>query len=269
MVQVKRIALGIQYVGSDWQGWQSQPGGLTIQDTLEAALSRFANHPVRVFCAGRTDAGVHAIGQVVHFETGAVRELQGWVRGVNALLPKSIGVTWAQPVAEDFHARFSATMRRYDYVLFNHPVRSPHWHGRAGWSHAPLDPERLRQASRHLIGCHDFSAFRSSECQAKNPVRTMQTVEVRQCDAMFVFTFRANAFLHHMIRNLVGSLLAVGNGKQPVEWLAQVLAGRDRSLAAPTFMPDGLYLSAVEYPATHAIPAGPGIATVFPGLMTP
>ena len=264
-----RYALGISYCGSDWHGWQSQPGRQTVQDQLEAALSAFAAAPIRVVCAGRTDAGVHAVGQVVHFESAAERVLQGWVRGVNALLPRSIAVTWALVVDEEFHARFSARQRRYDYLLYNHAVRSPHWHHRAGWTHAPLDLALMQQAAACLIGTHDFSAFRSAECQAKSPVRHMVSLDIVQQGPMFVFTLRANAFLHHMVRNLIGSLVAVGNGKQSVAWLDAVLAARDRSRAAPTFMADGLYLTAVQYPDGFGLPEPPGFDAVFPGLMVP
>ena len=263
-----RLALGVAYTGGTWQGWQSQPGGKTVQDRLESALSSFANHPVRVFCAGRTDAGVHALGQVVHFDTEATRLDQGWIRGVNALLPASIAVQWAVPVAQDFHARYAALTRRYDYVLFNHPVRSPHLHGRAGWIHTPLDLERMSAAAAVLVGSHDFSAFRSSECQAKSPMRRIDSVTLRQRGPMFVFSFCANAFLHHMVRNLVGSLVAVGGGKYDAAWLAEVLAGRDRKRAAPTFMPDGLYLTEVQYPEVYALPAAPHLDAVFPGLLS-
>jgi len=263
---VTRIALGVQYAGTAWHGWQSQPGRNTVQDTLEAALASFADHPIRVTCAGRTDAGVHGIGQVVHFDSAARRELQGWVRGCNALLPKSIAVTWAKVVPDDFHARFSATQRRYDYLLYNHAVRSPLWAGRAGWTHTPLDLAAMQAASRCLPGRHDFSAFRSSECQAKSPLRQLDLVEVRQVGPLFIFSLAANGFLHHMVRNLVGALVYVGNGRQPVEWLAQVLAGRDRSRAAPTFMADGLYLAAVQYPVGFDLPASPGLAALYPAL---
>jgi tRNA pseudouridine38-40 synthase len=266
-----RYALGIQYDGRPWQGWQSQPGGQTVQDALEQALSRFADEPIRVVCAGRTDTGVHALGQVVHFETTAVRELQGWVRGVNALLPDSVAVTWSRQVPgtipDDFHARFSAMARTYHYVLFVNPVRSPHLVGRAGWCYRPLDAEAMRQAAQTLIGTHDFSAFRSAECQAKTPVKTVHAITLCQRQDFIVVTLRANAFLHHMVRNLVGSLIAIGHGKQDADWLGAVLQGRDRAQAAPTFMADGLYLAAVDYPEHFDIPPAPTLNAVFPGLL--
>lgn len=261
-----RYALGIQYDGREWLGWQSQPGGRTVQDGLEAALSKFADAPVRTICAGRTDAGVHAIGQVVHFDTTAVRESNGWIRGTNALLPASIAVNWVVPVANEFHARFSALARTYRYVLYNHAVRSPHAAGRAGWFHQPLDAERMREGATHLLGCHDFSAFRSSECQAKSPIKTLARLEITQRGAWFVFTLQADAFLHHMVRNILGALIMVGKGKMPPGWIAEILAGRDRTKAAPTFMADGLYLETIEYPEHFGIPASPGLDAVFPGL---
>lgn len=260
-----RYALGLQYTGTDWHGWQRQPGRATVQAALEQALSAFADHPIQVTCAGRTDAGVHAVGQVVHFDSTAQRALQGWVRGVNALLPRSIAVAWATPVADDFHARFSATQRRYDYLLYNHPVRAPLWAHRAGWFHAPLDLDAMQAAAACLIGRHDFSAFRSAECQARSPVRQMDLVRITRQGPLLIVSLAANGFLHHMVRNLVGSLIYVGAGRQPVEWLAAVLAGRDRSKAAPTFMADGLYFSAVQYPAAFGLPEPAGLGALFPG----
>lgn len=202
---MRRIALGVQYDGSPWRGWQTQPGGGTVQDTLEAALQRFALTPVATTCAGRTDAGVHALEQVIHFDTPLDREMFSWVRGVNAFLPPSIAVRWAAEVnggGEGFHARFSATSRTYHYVLYNHPVRSPLLSGKAGWVFRPLDIERMRAGAAHLIGTHDFSAFRAAECQAKSPVKQMQSIDlVRQGD-IIVITLTASAFLHHMVRNI-------------------------------------------------------------------
>ena len=264
-----RFALGLQYYGRDWQGWQSQPHGRTVQDALEAALANFSNAPVRVSCAGRTDSGVHALGQVVHFDTRAVRASNGWVRGVNALLPASIAVTWAAEVGAGFDARFSATARTYHYLLLVQPIRSPHWVGRAGWTHADLDVQSMQRAARSLIGQHDFSAFRSAECQAKSPLRTLSVAEVVAQGRFVIFTFSANAFLQHMVRNLVACLVAVGRGKQPVDWVAAVLNGRDRRLSAATFMPDGLYLARVDYPASFALPEAPSIGAVFPGMDGP
>ena len=250
-----KIAIGVEYDGSRFQGWQSQPSGDTIQDHLERALASIAGEPVRLAAAGRTDAGVHALAQVAHFETVAMRPDSAWVRGVNSLLPQAIAVQWAEPVAEDFHARYSAASRTYRYVLYNHPVRPALHHGRVGWFHLPLDPAAMRAAAEHLSGEHDFSAFRSSECQAKSPVRVMRNWAIEQRGAHLSFEFTANAFLHHMVRNIVGCLVYVGKGKHPPGWLAGVLASRDRRQAAPTFPPDGLYLAAVEYAPGWKLPA--------------
>lgn len=257
-MDLRRIALGVQYDGAPWHGWQTQPGGGTVQDALESALERFACTPLATTCAGRTDAGVHALEQVVHFDTTLERELFSWVRGVNAFLPPSIAVRWAAEVgpatADGFHARFSATARTYHYVLYNHPVRSPLLAGRAGWVFRPLDVERMRIAAQDLLGTHDFSTFRAAECQAKSPVKTMEWVRIERQGDMVVFTLKASAFLHHMVRNIVGSLVVVGSGNQPPEWIRELLEGRDRSRAAPTFMPDGLYLARVSYDAKWVLP---------------
>ncbi|MVW71243.1 tRNA pseudouridine(38-40) synthase TruA [Bordetella sp. 15P40C-2] len=245
-----RIALGVAYDGSPWQGWQTQPHRQTVQDTLEAALGRFAGIDgiVPTLCAGRTDTGVHAAMQVVHLDTTLSRRAESWVRGVNAFLPPSIAVQWAQPVDEAFHARFSARSRTYVYLLWCGRVRPPLWAGRAGWCFQPLDVEAMRQAASTLLGEHDFSSFRSSQCQATSPVRTLHQLDIEERGPFLVFTLRANAFLHHMVRNLMGALLQIGQGREPVTWLTTLLAARDRRLAAPTFSPDGLYLSAIEYP---------------------
>ncbi len=255
---MKRIALGIQYDGTPWQGWQTQPHRQTVQDVLESALQKFLLAPAPTTCAGRTDAGVHATGQVLHFDTDASRELFSWVRGVNAFLPESIAVRWAAEVEggdQGFHARFSATARTYHYVIYNDAVRSPLWHGRAGWSFRPLDAAAMHEAAQHLIGEHDFSAFRAAECQALSPVRSMHAISVTRRGALVVVTLRANAFLHHMVRNIVGSLTQVGIGNRRGEWIAELLAGRNRELAAPTFSPDGLYLAKVDYDARWGLPA--------------
>jgi tRNA pseudouridine38-40 synthase len=255
---LKRIVLGIQYDGTHWHGWQTQPDGHTVQDRLEFALEKFTQVSITTTCAGRTDTGVHALEQVVHFDTELDREMFSWVRGLNAFLPPSIAVRWACEVScdaeDDFHARFSARARTYHYVLYNHPVRSPLLAGRAGWVFRPLDIDVMRRAAAYLIGTHDFSAFRAAECQAKTPVKTMYGIQVeRHCD-LVVFTLRASAFLHHMVRNIVGSLILTGNGNQSPEWIRQVLERRDRSLAAPTFMPDGLYLAKIDYDPKWQLP---------------
>jgi len=246
-----RIALGLAYDGGPWQGWQTQPHGQTVQDTLEAALARFVGQPVATVCAGRTDTGVHAALQVVHLDAPVDRREESWVRGVNAHLPPSIAVRWARHIADDFHARFSARSRSYVYLLRNEPVRSPLWAGRAGWCFQPLDVPAMQQAARCLVGEHDFSSFRSSQCQAAQPVRTLQRLDLARHGELIVFRLQANAFLHHMVRNIVGSLVYVGQGRRPVHWVAELLARRDRRLAAPTFQPDGLYLAAIGYPG-HA-----------------
>jgi tRNA pseudouridine38-40 synthase len=264
----QRYALGVQYDGREWLGWQSQPGAQTVQDTLELALSRFVDETVRVTAAGRTDSGVHAIGQVVHLDTGAVRADQSWVRATNSLLPASIAVTWARAVSEGFHARFSAIARTYYYVLHVAPVRSPHCAGRAGWCHAALDIGRMRRAAQALVGQHDFSALRSAQCQAKSPIKTVHELELLERGSFIVLRVRADAFLHHMVRNLVGCLVAVGRGREQPEWLAEVIDSRDRARAAATYAPDGLYLADVEYPAQYEIPRGGGLDAVFPGLLS-
>jgi tRNA pseudouridine38-40 synthase len=251
-----RIALGIEYDGSRFLGWQTQPGGGAVQDALEPALTGIAGASVAVTCAGRTDSGVHALGQVVHFDTAADRPDSAWVRGVNATLPESVAVLWAQRVPDDFHARYSARARTYRYVLLNRPVRPAIAARHAGWFHQPLDVEQMRAAAACLVGEHDFSAFRSSECQAKSPVRTLQSVQIHRTGERIDFVVRANAFLHHMVRNLVGTLVYVGKGKHAPEWARTVLESRSRALAAPTFAAAGLYLEQVEYEPHWQLPAG-------------
>lgn len=250
-----RIALALEYDGSRFLGWQTQPGGGTVQDALEAALSSIAGARINVTCAGRTDRGVHARAQVVHFDTDAMRPESAWVRGVNALLPESVAVRWAQSAADPFHARYSAVSRTYRYVLINRPVRPALAARYAGWFHLPLEVAAMREAARLLIGVHDFSAFRSAECQAKTSVRTLHALEIDACGERIDFVLRANAFLHHMVRNIVGLLVVVGKGKHLPEWAAEVLASRDRARAAPTFAAQGLYLEQVQYEARWNLPA--------------
>lgn len=249
-----RIALGIEYDGSAYKGWQSQPDVPNVQDTLAAALCRIGGEPVTVQAAGRTDAGVHALEQVVHFDTSAVRPLSAWVRGANALLPKDIAVLWAHPVSDEFHARFSAEARGYLYILLNRPQRSAVHHGKVGWFHTPLDVAAMRQAAGYLLGQHDFSAFRAAQCQAKSPVKHLQRLDIRQQGDTLFFELTADAFLHHMVRNIVGCLVYVGNGKHPPRWLGEILEGRDRKFAAPTFAPDGLYLQRIHYAPRWGLP---------------
>jgi tRNA pseudouridine38-40 synthase len=246
-------------VGTGWNGYQKQPSRETVQDQLEIALEKFACVPLHSTCAGRTDAGVHAVEQVVHFDTELNRAPQSWIRGVNTFLPDSIAVRWAAEVAPDadgqeFHARFSARSRTYHYVLYNNPNPSSLLAGRAGWVFRPLDVERMREAALHLIGTHDFSAFRASGCQAKTPVKDLQQLSIERRGDIIVFTVRASAFLHHMVRNLVGALIYVGTGRNEPAWMAEVLASRDRDMAAPTFMPDGLYLAKIDYDPKWGLP---------------
>lgn len=253
-VTVKRIALGVEYCGTSFHGWQSQAHGATVQDALQAALGEIAGGPVGVVCAGRTDAGVHATHQVVHFETGSERPLSAWVRGVNSHLPDAVAVRWAQPVEDSFHARFSARGRRYRYLLLNRPQRPGLWQGRVGWFHLPLDVELMREAAGQLIGEHDFSAFRAADCQAKAPVKTLWRADIRQSGSLLVFDFEASAFLHHMVRNLVGTLVHIGKGAQGAGWMNELLLARDRKQAAPTFSPAGLYFRGPIYEAHWGLP---------------
>lgn len=261
-----RIALGIEYDGSGFLGWQTQPGGGSVQDALEGALATIAGRPVKVVAAGRTDRGVHARGQVVHFDTEAMRPDSAWVRGVNTALPAGVAVLWARAVEEGFHARYSARARIYRYVLLNRPVRPALLARNLGWFHGRLDVDAMRAAAAMLAGQHDFSAFRSSECQAKSPVRTLAALIVEQEGDRIDFVFRADAFLHHMVRNIVGALLYVGKGKQPPQWVADVLASRDRARGAPTFGPEGLYLERVEYDAHWELPQARLAPLHLPGV---
>ena len=249
-----RVVLGIAYRGSAYSGWQSQPGGRTVQDHVDAAISAFADAPLKSICAGRTDAGVHALNQVVHFDTEAVRDADAWVRGSNRYLPADIAVQWCRFVPASFHSRATAIGRRYDYLLLESRVRPALESGLAGWTFRALDGEAMRVAAQSLVGRHDFSAFRSAECQALSPVKTMREVGIERRGAYWRFRFDADAFLHHMIRNVVGCLVAVGSGARAPDWLGQVLAARDRALAAATFAPDGLYFLGPYYDAVHGIP---------------
>ncbi len=249
-----RIALGIEYDGSHFHGWQSQPELQTAQGALEHAVGEIAGEPVTVIAAGRTDTGVHALEQVAHFDTNTSRPLQAWIRGVNRYLPPAAAVRWAVPVDLEFHARFSAVSRSYRYVLFNHPVRPALQSGRVGWYHRSLDIGKMSVAVQQLIGKHDFSSFRSSECQAKSPVKTLHEATIRRHGDYVLFDFRGGGFLHHMVRNIVGSLLWVGYGKESPEWFAALLDACDRTLAAPTFAPDGLYFVSAEYDERWQLP---------------
>ncbi len=249
-----RIALGLEYDGKPFCGWQSQPGGCGVQDALESALAHMAAHPVRVHAAGRTDTGVHAMIQVVHFDSEVARPESAWVRGVNAFLPAWVRVLWAREVDAGFHARFCAERRSYQYLLQVSPVAPAVLHGKVGWYHRPLDVAAMRAAAAYLPGEHDFSAFRAAECQAKSPVKQLYRADIRQHGELYLFEFAASAFLHHMVRNLVGSLVYVGKGEHPPEWIAELLGQKNRTFAAPTFSPDGLYLTGVHYDARWGLP---------------
>ena len=247
--QQRRIALGIEYDGTAYHGWQMQPHAPSIQQTLNGAIAAVANEAIACVGAGRTDAGVHAAGQVVHFDTLAERRPRSWLLGINSRLPPDISVLWVEPVAPEFHARFSAQFRAYQYLLLNRPVRSALLRNRAWWVHAPLDVERMHAAAQALVGTHDFSSFRASACQAHTPVRTLTNISMARSGDLIELVCRADAFLHHMVRNLVGSLVRVGMGLEAPEWIASVLAKRDRRAAGPTAPAVGLTLMAAEYPA--------------------
>jgi len=242
-----RVALGVSYRGEAYKGWQSQPGGGTVQDALEAALAQFAAQPIRTICAGRTDTGVHGLNQVVHFDSPVDREAFSWVRGVNRHLPRDIAVQWAAFPGEDFHARNLARGRRYWYLLLESNVRPSIEARGVGWTFRPLDGDAMRDAARRLEGEHDFSSFRSAECQAASPVKTLRRISVEKRGAYWRFEFDGIAFLHHMIRNIMGCLVAVGAGQKPPAWMDEVLAARSRDAAAPTFPPDGLYFVGPTY----------------------
>jgi tRNA pseudouridine38-40 synthase len=254
---VTRIAVGVEYDGSAYAGWQVQPSLPTIQQLLEAALGKIAAEPVALTCAGRTDAGVHAHGQVAHFDTGALRSLRSWVLGANSELPADVSVSWARPVPAHFHARYSAEARTYRYLIMNRTARSALSARRATWIHRPLDDERMMQAAPLLEGEHDFSAFRSAQCQARSPVRRLERLTVQRHGDWILIEATANAFLHHMMRNLVGLLVAIGRGDAAPSWAREVLDGRDRTRAAATAAAGGLYLLSVRYPAAFALPATP------------
>lgn len=261
-----RWILGVAYRGSRYHGWQSQPqpGLATVQDALEAALSTFAARPVHTVCAGRTDAGVHAINQVVHLDTELQREPFSWVRGTNRYLPPDIAVQWCQPMDDAFHARFSAHGRRYRYLLRESPVRPALEAGSCGWTFRRLDLQAMQAAAERLLGTHDFSAFRSSECQARDPVKTLRSLSIRRHGAYWRFDFDANAFLHHMVRNLMGCLLEVGAGARPPSWIDEVIASRRREAAAPTFAADGLYFEGPYYDVALGVPQTSAAADWFP-----
>jgi tRNA pseudouridine38-40 synthase len=249
-----RIAVGLEYHGGTYAGWQLQGDLRTLQGVLESAIGRVAAEPVRLACAGRTDAGVHAVGQVAHFDTAAIRTPRAWALGANTHLPADVSVSWAQEVPERFHARHSAQSRTYCYLIANRPARSALAAGRAVIIHAPLDAQRMREAAGLLVGEHDFSAFRAAECQARTPVRRLEALSVERRGDWLLIRATANAFLHHMVRNIAGLLIAVGQGKAAPAWAREVLESRDRAQGAATAPPDGLYLWSVRYPREFELP---------------
>ncbi len=249
-----RIAAGVEYDGSHFHGWQSQGDVRTVQDAVELAFSKVANHPVSVITAGRTDTGVHATGQVVHFDTDAERTDYSWQRGANTHLPPDVSIAWARPVPGDFHARFSALERAYRYIIFNKPFRSACFHGKVSWQCRPLGIERMREAANHLIGEYDFSSFRAAGCQAKSPVRDVREIQISVAEPFIYLDVRANAFLQHMVRNLAGVLMAVGVGDREPRWAKEVLEACDRKQGGVTATPYGLYLTKVVYPEKYDLP---------------
>jgi len=250
-----RIALGVEYDGRPFRGWQQQEEGVpTVQGVLQRALSRVADAPLELVCAGRTDAGVHALEQVVHFDTVVQRPERAWVRGTNANLPPSVTVLWSRPVADDFHARFTALGRRYRYVILNRPVRSSLAAGRVTWEYRPLDVARMAEAGRHLLGEQDFTSYRAAGCQSNTPFRNVTRLDVSRSRDLLFIDIEANAFLHHMVRNIAGVLMDIGAGKREPDWAREVLEARDRTVGGITAKPDGLYLMRVDYPPTHPLP---------------
>lgn len=248
-----RIALGVEYDGSRYHGWQAQTDLHTIQQAVESALTRVADTEIRVVCAGRTDTGVHATNQVIHFDCETSRTTRAWIYGVNSFLPKDVCVKWVHEMADDFHARYSALARRYRYIIYNHPIRPALLRGNVTWHYRQLDHEIMAQAGQCLIGEHDYTSFRSIECQSNTPMRHVMQLEVFRSGDLLIIDITANAFLHHMVRNIAGVLMAVGGGKRPVEWVRDVLNARDRRLGAETAPPYGLYLVAVTYPEVFGI----------------
>jgi tRNA pseudouridine38-40 synthase len=256
---VSRYALGVEYDGGDFLGWQrlskpGEPGEATVQQALETALSFVANTQVDTICAGRTDAGVHAACQVVHFDSDARRDPRGWMLGTTSRLPPSVCVRWCVPVGDDFHARFSAVARRYRYCILNRAVRPALGRQSLTWERLPLDTDAMHAAAQVLVGEHDFSAFRTVHCQAPHARRDLQAISVTRSGDTVTVDVQANAFLHHMVRNIVGSLLQVGRGERPPEWMAALLAGRDRTVAGPTAPPTGLVFLGPLYPVEFGLP---------------
>ena len=249
-----KIALGIEYAGYNYYGWQKQSISPTIQETVESALSDIANEIVNVYCAGRTDTGVHAIQQVIHFETLSVREPHSWILGANSKLPKDISVIWALNVDDNFHARYAAENRTYQYLILNRRSRPAILNGLITWECQQLDFKKMVEASKCLLGQHDFTSFRAASCQAKSPIRTVHKLEINKIEDYFVITICANGFLHHMVRNIVGVLVPIGDGRQPVSWALDVLESRDRTQGGVTSPPEGLYFVNAHYPTEYAFP---------------
>ena len=249
-----RIAIGIHYNGGSYHGWQVQSDMLTVQGVVEKALAKVAAHPVRLYCAGRTDTGVHALDQVAHFDTVSQREMRSWVFGTNSYLPRDVAITWAKPVPDEFHARFSAIDRAYRYLIYNHPVRPATLASLVTWYYQALNVDKMRSACQDLIGKHDFSAYRAVGCQARSPVREIFTFDITQQNHLIQLDVRANGFLHHMVRNMVGVLMAIGSEKAPVTWAKEVLLARDRGLGGVTAPPYGLYLRRVTYDPCFRLP---------------
>lgn len=249
-----RIALGIEYNGQGFYGWQAQQGLSTIQGFLQDALAKVANEPIFLFCAGRTDAGVHATGQVVHFDTHAKRHIDAWIWGTNSHLPPSIVVRWARSVDYSFHARFKAVARHYRYVIFNHPIRPAILSGRVTWHYYPLDIKQMEEAGKYLIGEQNFSSFRSSQCNSKSPMRNVTAFSIQRQGDFVIIEIEANAFLHHMVRNIAGTLMKIGAGFKDPNWMESVLQAKSRRAAAETAPADGLYLTQVRYPEPYIFP---------------
>ena len=260
---MKRIALAVEYDGSPFCGWQYQDHSPSVQEHVEKALSKVANCPVRVICDGRTDTGVHATAQIIHFDTEVERTAHSWVFGANANLPDSISLLWAKEVSTEFHARFSAVRRRYRYVILNRRVRHALLAKRAVWEYRALDETRMAEAAGYLVGEHDFSSYRAMACQAKSPVRTLYQLDVTRQGELVILDLEANAFLHHMVRNIAGVLMTIGAGEQQAEWANEVLQRRDRTLGGVTAPSGGLYLTGVDYPDEFELPALSRLPTVW------
>ena len=250
-----RIVASIGYDGQSFHGWQRQPDVPNVQSLIELALSSIAQSKITISAAGRTDSGVHALGQIIHFDTDVIRPINAWVKGVNSLLPSSIRVMWAQEVSDQFHSRYSVVSREYQYLLINNPINSALWNSYAGWNFYPLNYNLVHKACIRFIGEHDFSSFRSSECQATSPVREIYYFDVKQFDDEYIFTIRANGFLHHQIRNMIGAIILVGRELKPPDFINLLLGQKDRTKAPPTFMPNGLYLTNIKYDDEWGLPS--------------